>query len=595
MSANKSFLLKYKYKCYCSKCMNEIIINTNNPKEIAIRQHEKECKTSFINNQTARDINDVYAYSVLEEDNNIILEIYRGENINNSFELKKIYSAKFIQNSKEIIEEGEENIDYWISIMEENFFYEDIYDLNDLNLNDLNLNIVINKVFYNVGYVDNITDFIMVYKSKGIKMPEKLYTKELAKIPVLKLDLNIGNKYNKKNVKICFYKEHVIDNKPFIEAIYVNGICKNGKLEVLNKSRILVSDNYVYNPKNSDIGCFYEENLIHKFYKFNKFYNLCPELRLKEYIESGGSRIIPFLLSQNNNLTLELLGKAGLGYIADNYYYIKDADFSATNVKKMFGIPIKALKCINSEYFESYIFQKRSLEAFRKIYNIQRMVFTETFTKETFDFIKDNINNNPRIIDFNENDILKYIEYTQKILPNIKTNENISTTAYYADYLNMCHSYNLYPGGKYPSNLKHFHDLMVVYRKERYEADKAEAFANALSNPQYYRLATIERKDSDYVILLPRYAQDLVQESYNMNNCVKGYVDRVARGNTYILFLRNKNKKSTSLVTIEVSPQYELIQAKASYNRKPSEKVIEYIKKWCRNKEINYSKCHDVL
>lgn len=594
MNEYKSFLLKRIGKCYCSKCMNEITIDKNNPKNIAIRNHEKECNTVFINSQTPRNFNDVYAFSFSIDNNKLKLSIYKGELSNESFQYNEIYRALFEPNSKEIEEEGEENIDYWISIMEENFFYDDIYDLDELNLSNETSDSTIRKVFPNIGYIKNIPDFIRIYKTKGYRLPEKSYEKELAKIPAQKLDLNIGKSYSRQRIKICFYREHIIENKAFIEVNYVYGLCKDGKVEPLEKNRVIISDNYIYNPKNIDMRCFYEDNIIHKPYKFNKFYELCPEVKLKEYIESGGTKIVPFILSTNNDLKLELIGKAGLGYIADNYQYIEDADFSATNVKKMFGLPIKALKCLNSMDFVDYIFSKRKLEEFKKIYKIQRMVFNGIFTKETLEFIKDNIRQTPKIGCFNEKDILKYINYTQNVLPNIKTEENMSNVAFYSDYLNMCNMYNLYPGGKFPDNLKHYHDLMVMYKKERYEADKAEAFSLSLANPNYYNLATRETKQSEFVILLPRCAQDLVEESYNMNNCVRGYVDRVANGHTYILFLRRKSEKSKSLVTIEVSTDYKLIQAKASYNRKPSDKVISFIKKWCSLKDIDCSNCRDV-
>jgi hypothetical protein len=158
----------------------------------------------------------------------------------------------------------------------------------------------------------------------------------------------------------------------------------------------------------------------------------------------------------------------------------------------------------------------------------------------------------------------------------------------------MCNRNNLYPEGRFPKNLIHCHDLMCHYQKERIEANRNAAFIEAIKNPRYQNLKTDAVESDEFVILLPRTADDLVEESYQMHNCVRSYVEAVARGSTYILFLRHNKKRSNSYITIEVSANYYLRQVKASHNAAPPTKVIEFVKKWAKEKNIIVDNCYDL-
>lgn len=587
------FVLKKENKCYCSKCKEEIIEDKNNPLHLIKQYHEKHCNLKFVNFSEPRIESDIFTYNIFVENDVLVLHILQGLNFD------VIYEAKFRKDTKMVEQSGEEDILYWKELLKENFFY-DIYDFNDINVNEKNYIESINEVFPMVGYVSNLSEFIEIYLNKGFK--EKNLYEIAKKIPVQRLNLNLGKSFHKRTLTTCFIKEYEVNTEVLIEVNIVTGICKDGKLIPSYKDRIIISDNFIYNPKKVDLDIL-NDNIYYGVFSGTKFSKRYPHLKLQEYISSGGKKIVPFILSSNNDIRLEVIGKAGLGYISDNYKKFKDADFEKTNIKKMFGLSIKALKCLNSQEFINYISASESLDKFKKLYKIQPMVFTSVFTKDSIEFIKDNVGNaHPYVEIYEDKDVLKYINYIQSsnfVSLSQKKNDLLKT---YMDYLNLCSFCNLYPGGKFPNDIIHYHDLMCMYRDEKRASHQEESFGFAIANPRYKFLGTwypemaIEtNKKEQLVMLLPRKAADLVSESYNMNNCVRTYVSRVASGSTYILFLRYINRLSTSFVTVEVNKSYDLIQVKASHNRKPSEEVAEFIRKWAKEKDVNISRCRDVM
>lgn len=59
----------------------------------------------------------------------------------------------------------------------------------------------------------------------------------------------------------------------------------------------------------------------------------------------------------------------------------------------------------------------------------------------------------------------------------------------------------------------------------------------------------------NYTIVLPTNTQDLVTEGNEMHHCVGGYIDRVANGDTLIVFVRHKDTPNKCYITAEISPR----------------------------------------
>lgn len=167
--------------------------------------------------------------------------------------------------------------------------------------------------------------------------------------------------------------------------------------------------------------------------------------------------------------------------------------------------------------------------------------------------------------------------YTQGIL--------ILNTAVLNDYIDYLRMQNNMYGkikDKYPAYLKTEHDIMAL-KISTYEKHKKDLLV--FNNSDLFK--NLEYKKGDYCILLPKTSADIVDEGVNQSHCVASYVDKVARGETLIVFLRNKETPDKSLVTIEVKDD-GITQARGFANRGVNEEEDKFITEWAKEKSLAY-------
>lgn len=148
------------------------------------------------------------------------------------------------------------------------------------------------------------------------------------------------------------------------------------------------------------------------------------------------------------------------------------------------------------------------------------------------------------------------------------------------DYLSMCINQDIKPT-LYSSYLKQTHDIASrnykLYVSEQDEKKFEEHYKDV--NAAYY---------GDYVIMPPKNTKDVRQEGNSLNHCVASYIKRIIDGETTILFLRKKDKKDESLVTLEVR-NGGIIQARGAHNRKVNKDELAVIKRYAENRELEIS------
>lgn len=145
--------------------------------------------------------------------------------------------------------------------------------------------------------------------------------------------------------------------------------------------------------------------------------------------------------------------------------------------------------------------------------------------------------------------------YTVKKFLNYLINNQVTADLYnyYQDYIIMSESNP--EVDLFPKDIKKVHD-QVMTQKEIEESELIrEHFLDHY--PLWKKLENVEIENSNFCMVAPTKYEDLVKESSSMNNCVAHYGKRVAGGDhTHILFLRNKNNKDDSLVTVEIEAEY---------------------------------------
>lgn len=167
---------------------------------------------------------------------------------------------------------------------------------------------------------------------------------------------------------------------------------------------------------------------------------------------------------------------------------------------------------------------------------------------------------------------------------------------------------------KSPAALVRYHDVLTREYDMVKDEIKNERFTNVLETYKEYEFYSeiteeeiLERQESEkaineyiktetnknqkYNMILPKSIDDLVREGKEMNHCVGGYVDRVIRRESLILFLREADNPNKSYVTIEVRPTTNKIQQiRCNSNAKlTNPRAIEFIENWCKEHGIEVS------
>ena len=258
----------------------------------------------------------------------------------------------------------------------------------------------------------------------------------------------------------------------------------------------------------------------------------------------------------------------------DDYYEgkknWKNINIYGKNDKEIFGFRLNKLKNIDNQIYRAGVRHSGYFTTFiNRVIPIANqasyLLDVKNIDEDLFSFIERRLAAGVSIKD---------IEYVKSIGTN--------NAGIYADYLGMCKETGKSCDGIYPSNIKHAHDVMVTYINQLREAKKNKQFEEIVKMPDYLENLYEGEK---YCVLAPRTANDLVNESYQLSHCVRTYIKDVAIGNTKIYFLRDKEKKSKSLITLEVK-RGEIKQARGKGNRLLKNEENEFVREWAKVKGL---------
>lgn len=152
-----------------------------------------------------------------------------------------------------------------------------------------------------------------------------------------------------------------------------------------------------------------------------------------------------------------------------------------------------------------------------------------------------------------------------------------SVKAYeYRDYQNMLENLGIAFEGDFrilPKNFKQAHDDAVKAYNDMKDEQKRIEFANQLE-----KLLGLEQTIGNYTFVLPKELQELKAEGKALSHCVGSYVGNVARGETVILFVRQKDKVDNPLYTLEIR-KGRIIQLRGMKNKDADADAWEASKK----------------
>jgi hypothetical protein len=102
---------------------------------------------------------------------------------------------------------------------------------------------------------------------------------------------------------------------------------------------------------------------------------------------------------------------------------------------------------------------------------------------------------------------------------------------------------------------------------------------------QYQNNKSYEYTYQGYKIFPPKEPSDLVREGNVLGHCVGSYVNKVRKGTSVILFLRERDDIETPLVTIEVQGK-RITQAKGKMNNPPTTEQSIVVKKFAEKFDL---------
>lgn len=574
----KQFLVYHNNDVICTGVDEEISLD-----EKELRKIEKKYNIKIVNKDEALDDNDLYAFLLVANKEYLLFQVMEG-NIGDKNELswKSVYFCKLFQDKKKKMEEeGFFDFNFWKQYFEDKRkFFDEEFTLNKVYMDE------VRKVFPCLVYFRRFYDFLEMYETQGFYM--EILDINAERIEKGKVSPYIGKKYNSLYHKYAQIRQIILKNDVVFEVCLIQGIIENGKMNIEKKGYAYISKNYVLNFSIEDLSDLMDSTLIYSQFHYEEFDKKYPDVKFKDYIKSGGKYYIPFLLSMNHNHTMELAGKARCGYIADriysSYFDLRGVNYKGSNLKKIFGFPIGAMRNLNKKELQ-FGAEILSFEFYQKVYKAQPSILNMNLTLPMSKFIEYESlhNNNFWTKEIKSKTFLNMLRYVSKM--------DMEEEKLYQDYLQMVRMQNLRDDGWTPENLRQAHDALIVYMNEKRESICNENFSAIVQTEKYQRFIW---EYGNFCFLIPRDANDLVTESYQQRNCVRGYVNSVARGYTYIIFMRLKGRKSSSFVTIEVSSGMELRQVKGKGNSPINDNTCKIVKLWCEEKGIDYTNCNDV-
>ena len=188
---------------------------------------------------------------------------------------------------------------------------------------------------------------------------------------------------------------------------------------------------------------------------------------------------------------------------------------------------------------------------------------------------------------------LKYISDNLELFNKLKENRinigkvlnyinNIKNDKeYYCDYLNICIALKLNLNDKNILFPKEFEDNYKKVFKEYSLFKNKEVDSNKMD--KVYELLIFNYYEDDIYFIRPvKSIEDLIDESFQMHNCVRDYYEKIINDISQIYFLRKKDNPNESFVTIEVK-NGKIVQAYEKYNKEVKSDIKKILDNWQSN------------
>lgn len=175
-----------------------------------------------------------------------------------------------------------------------------------------------------------------------------------------------------------------------------------------------------------------------------------------------------------------------------------------------------------------------------------------------------------------------YQEISLKLIRYLAENDVRPTD--YLDYIGFCQTLGipLTSAVKYPENFKTAHDQLQNQITINACRQKTKAIQKQVNDMLFkYRYA-----DENLIITPANSVEDLIDESKQLNHCVRTYADRYAKGETSIFLIRRQEDVLTPFYTLELK-NHKINQVRGIHNCDPTKEVKDFVTRWARRNHLN--------
>lgn len=297
---------------------------------------------------------------------------------------------------------------------------------------------------------------------------------------------------------------------------------------------------------------------------FNNLYNNYSKYWFEDYLKQSLS-----IYRKYPKLVTELVDYGIISSFRDANYVSAEQDGS---VKEVYGVPAKYIRATKIT----------SVGCARKCWNLGFSV------EETVKVIN-KLGSYSIMHDYYNARTLRYA-----------TNAKCGYIWLYSDYLSMrkyvkehgvdVSSFPECPADSTDEHIRKLHDdiTRIQNRVRQLERVKEMQEKNKNYAEQYYPKALEFAYENDKYSIKPCVKlEDLVNEGSELRHCVGSYIESVAEGREYILFLRKKEEPDKPYFTVDVLPDKTVRQIHGMCNCNVPDELMPFIKKWAKEYELN--------
>ena len=126
----------------------------------------------------------------------------------------------------------------------------------------------------------------------------------------------------------------------------------------------------------------------------------------------------------------------------------------------------------------------------------------------------------------------------------------------------------------------------TIYHTQQEIIRREEELENYVPDDHVYENEYLEYRDDQYLIMIPRSADDVRDEGRQQGHCIaQAYVNHIATGDTVCVFMRNVDEPNRSLITIEIRNN-KIRQACIGNNHRVPDEYRPWIRHWAELKGV---------